>query len=459
MPRTSPQADTSSRAKPAWPAAWLALLALLGVALCARLEFDPAACALAFAFFAAAAVGLRLIVFKSGSVPNVRPSEDAAPPKVETALRLSEERLQLAVEGAGVGIWDWPDVSTDQIWWADKTYELLGYTPGEIQPTISHFAEMLHPDDSARVIDSLRVLKPQSFARQSEYRLRTKSGEYRWFLSSSVATLAPDESTARVIGAIQDVHERRATDELLRRANEGLRNKSEEMEQILYIVSHDLKSPLVTIHGFAHLLRESALEGFRDEDPLPSIDRIAKAAKHMGALIEDILQFSRIGRAPEETEDVDLAAVIDEQRLALADETRLANCDWEVRAPLPVLRANRTRLVQVMQNLIGNALKYGCDKERNRIVIGFEPAGPGRCQIYVQDFGPGIHPSNHGRVFALFQRLEKRKPGNGLGLAIVKRVMELYQGEARVESALGQGARFILEFPEAMLAAPASSRA
>lgn len=233
----------------------------------------------------------------------------------------------------------------------------------------------------------------------------------------------------------------------INQTNDELRSSNEEMEQFVYTVSHDLKSPLVTITGFVGLLREDLKSGDSD-DIEDSLEHIEKASHKMGALIEDLLQLSRVGRMEYHRERLDVAAITSEvvANLDLMIEQRQATVALD--DDLPPVWADRKRLTQLLQNLLENALKYGCPEPGMTIRISGKQIG-GATELVISDEGPGIEPQYHERVFGLFQRLENTDmPGTGIGLAIARRIAETHSGSIRVSSQPGMGCRFIVSLPE-----------
>ncbi len=242
-----------------------------------------------------------------------------------------------------------------------------------------------------------------------------------------------------VLSAIVDITERN-------RSNRQLQLKTEEMEQFIYIVSHDLKSPLVTGLGFLGLLKDDLAAG-RVDDVLDSIDRIERANKRMSQLIDDLLQFSRVGRIRDEPEEIDVTALVQQIGDDLAPQLEAARAKLEIQENMPHIVADSVRVREVFENLLTNAIKYGCSAEQPKITIG-SVAHKDELRYYVRDNGDGIPEEHHERVFGVFQRLKSDEKGTGVGLAIVARVMQLHGGTAWIESAPGDGATFWLSFPK-----------
>lgn len=245
-----------------------------------------------------------------------------------------------------------------------------------------------------------------------------------------------------VMASVLDITERVA-------ARQALESKNEEIEQMVYAVSHDLKAPLVSIQGLASLLTDTGR--IEDPDTKSIVTEIDKSARQMSGLISDLLEMSRVGRAEETTESVDIGEVVEDVRAMLGIQSDKVGCQWDVNGPFPMIRASRKRIVQLLQNLCSNALKYGCGDNGCRIEIG-GALTDASFNLWVQDFGEGIEESQHATVFEPFTRLNRHQEGTGIGLAIVAKIMKHYGGAAELSSSKGEGCRFTLRFPRSLLA-------
>jgi signal transduction histidine kinase len=224
-----------------------------------------------------------------------------------------------------------------------------------------------------------------------------------------------------------------------------MERRNAELERFSYSVSHDLRSPLVTVLGFLGLL-EQDIEAGRKESALADVARIRSAAAKMERQLRELLELSRVGRVTTTHEDVPLRELAEEARQSLAG--RLAGVELRVADDLPLLHGDRARLAEVLQNLVDNAAKFTGKSERPRILIGARPGSAGPV-CFVQDNGIGIDPKHHQLVFGLFERLDPRVEGTGIGLALVKRIVEVHGGQVWVESAgAGHGATFCFTIPD-----------
>ena len=231
-----------------------------------------------------------------------------------------------------------------------------------------------------------------------------------------------------------------------------LEDKNAELERYTYTVSHDLKSPLVTIKGFLGLIERDALAG--DVERLRSdIARVYHAADRMAQLLDELLELSRIGRMVNPPEEVSLRALAEEAADLVSLSTGDRVVELAIAADLPVVRGDRLRLLEVFQNLLENAVRFMGDQGQPRLEIGSRSQGY-EAVSYVRDNGIGIDPRYHERIFGLFDQLDPSRGGTGIGLALVRRIVRVHGGRVWVESdGLGAGACFYFTLP---LAAPAS---
>lgn len=249
-----------------------------------------------------------------------------------------------------------------------------------------------------------------------------------------------------VLCALTDISERKRAEENIRRVNEQLWRKNQEMEQFVYSVSHDLKSPLVTVTGFVGMLKEDLAAG-NSEGATDSVERIERATRRMSALINDLLQLSRIGRVEIDRQTVSLQEVIGDLQQDMKDRFEARGARLVVEEPLPNVSADRARVVEVLDNLLSNALKYGCTSPGAVVTVG-AVRHPSETCIFVRDQGPGIPKAYHGKIFQAFQRLSNSADGTGIGLAIVEKIMRTHGGRVWVDSDEGKGSEFWLAFPE-----------
>ena len=242
---------------------------------------------------------------------------------------------------------------------------------------------------------------------------------------------------------------RQAT-ERARRELEGavseLKTRNAELERFTYAVSHDLRSPLVTVMGFLGAIEDAALGG-RTELVRSDMERIRGAAGRMDRLLKELLELSRVGRITPEPQQVPFAELVHEAKGLVAGRLRERGVSLEVAEGLPAVRGDRPSLVAVVQNLLDNAAKFMGDQAQPRIEVGARP-GRDAPVFFVRDNGRGIEPRFREKVFGLFDRLDSQDEGTGMGLALVKRIVETHGGEVWVESdGPGRGSTFCFTLP------------
>ena len=305
----------------------------------------------------------------------------------------------------------------------------------------------LHPEDVPRDMADLEALR-QNRPVASELRTVCKDGTVRWV--RIYAHPVWDEAAGQlkgIFGAVQDISARKIAEGEREALIRELETRNAELERFTYTVSHDLKSPLITIRGFLGHIEQAALEG-RSEAVRADMDRVYKSTAKMHQLLDDLLELSRVGRLAKPPEDVALEAIVKDALDRTHGRLTTLRVKVEVEGGLPRVRVDRDRLVEVMQNLIDNAAKFMGDQREPQIRIGVRDSGTERI-IFVQDNGSGIEPQHQERVFNLFDKLDPKSPGTGVGLALVKRIIEVHGGRVWVQSAgRGKGSTFLFTLAE-----------
>ncbi len=227
---------------------------------------------------------------------------------------------------------------------------------------------------------------------------------------------------------------------------EELQATNEELTRFNYTISHDLRTPLVTIKNYVGLVRRDWAAGKRERIGR-DLERIGSAADRMHRQLEELLELSRIGRVINPPQVVALKELVFEALDGLAGQIADSRVEIDVASDLPVVRGDRARLLEVVQNLVENAIKYRRDQSSPRIEIG-NGQDASSAVLHVRDNGIGIESAYHEKVFGLFERLDAATEGTGIGLALVKRIVEVHGGRVWVESAgRDRGSTFFVDLP------------
>ena len=236
--------------------------------------------------------------------------------------------------------------------------------------------------------------------------------------------------------------------EQLSALNSELRSKNAEIEQLAYSISHDLKSPLVTIGGYVEAMRED-LESNDLEDLNFSLERIRLSSARMGNLIDDLLQFSRLGQDDQKIETVDCGELLDGLLVDFSSLFEENSITLDVREPLIPIEAKRRGVERIFENLFMNAVKHAAPKVDALTVTISSRREKGHITYEVSDDGPGIDPQFHEKIFKLFERVNAEVLGSGVGLSSVAKLMDQQGGSVFVRSNPGrQGCTFVLRFAD-----------
>ncbi|MBX3248079.1 MAG: PAS domain S-box protein [Myxococcales bacterium] len=351
--------------------------------------------------------------------------------RAESALRHSEAQLRLVTENADVMLWHL-DADGRVLFLGGKVVEKLGFDPPAM---LGQNALELTPNEESTE-DIRRALAGETF------RVQRQLGAHVFDVSYTPVR-GPRGRLAGSIGVAVEVTERvRALRERERLVGE-LEAKNAELERFNYTVSHDLKSPLITIRGFADLLARDLDK--RDLSRMPrDLEHIVRATARMQQLLDDLLTLSRAGRA-RELEQLSVREIVEEALAQVRAAVQRRGVTVTVSPHLPTVFADRTGMLQLFQNLIDNAVKHVGAREDPRVEIGVREDGA----VYVRDNGDGIPSRYHEKIFELFERLDPDVPGTGVGLALARQVVESHGGRLWVESTgtPGEGCSFCVALP------------
>jgi PAS domain S-box-containing protein len=325
-------------------------------------------------------------------------------------------------------------------WVAGAFEKITGYSLEEYVAR-GGWAAALHPDDveqDARDLREVHANRPVV----TEVRTIARSGDVRWVrvYAHPIWNQAEDRLEG-LYGAVQDVTERRRAAAEREALVRELEARNAELERFTYTVSHDLKSPLITVQSFLTFLEQDAVSG-NFERLREDVARIKAAADRMQRLLKELLELSRIGRVASPPVEVPFAEIAREAVALARGRLDRAAVVVELARDLPTVWGDRTRLVEAMQNLLDNAAKFMGGQPRPRVEVGARREDE-RTVLFVRDNGIGIDPRHHLKVFGLFEKLDPQGEGTGIGLAVVKRIVETHGGTVWVESqGRGHGTTF-----------------
>ncbi len=206
-----------------------------------------------------------------------------------------------------------------------------------------------------------------------------------------------------------------------------LARSNEELEQFVYTVSHDLKTPMVTSMGFIGIINNLAKRG-EYEKAINKLDRVVQANKRMGQLINDLLELSRVGRIDKEKHELDMNVILKSFQESMKNRLEKEGFKLILESAFPTIYANESRILQIFENLMSNAFKYGRSASGENVVkIGCRK-NDDEWLFYVKDNGRGMPKEYHEKIFGLFYRLDNDMNGTGVGLAVVRKVMQFHGG-------------------------------
>jgi len=313
---------------------------------------------------------------------------------------------------------------------------VLGHTVEEViaQP----FIDLVHPDDREATLAAFdHQLDSGESVISFENRYRCKDGSYRVLLWNST----PVPRDGCVYASARDITERKRDEEALLAAMQASEASNHELEAFSYSVSHDLRAPLRAIDGFSRILEQDFAEKI-DAEGHRLLGVIRRSAQRMGQLIDDLLEFSRVGRKALSRRRIDMRAMADEVLRELVPADAAKQTSWQV-GSLPDALADPALVRQVWANLLSNAVKFSGHREQPRIEVGSRNEN-GEAVYFVRDNGAGFSMQHSNKLFRVFQRLhgDDEFPGTGVGLAIVERVVSRHGGGAWAESLPDGGSTF-----------------
>jgi PAS domain S-box-containing protein len=369
--------------------------------------------------------------------------------RIAQSIQLSDEIYKTVLRATNDAIWDY-DLQTKVMQWGYSLKKLFGHDSENKPYTLFDWIDDIHPEDRNRATSTFNTVINSDNLHywEDEYRFKKADGDYAYVYDRGMIIRDENGKGARMIGAMQDITERKKSEFILKELNETLARRAAELEasnaeleKFAYIASHDLKEPLRMISSFLQLF-ESKYKDIVDAKGQEYIRFAVDGAERMKELINDLLEYSRLLKNETEPEWFNPSTEVEEVCRMFSSEIKLSNAKISF-AQLPDIYANRNQFLQLMQNLVGNAIKYKSDQDP-QIKISCRP-NQTHWEFVVHDNGIGIEKEYHQKIFDMFQRLQSRSKysGTGIGLAICRKITELHGGSIYVESEKGKGSSFI----------------
>jgi two-component system sensor histidine kinase/response regulator len=362
--------------------------------------------------------------------------------KAEEAHRQAEARLARAIRGTSDGPWEY-EIATGRYWLAPQWRVMLGYDENDLQnPTLETLRELVHPDDRPMQQAAFERCIETAGVYDAEFRVRTKSGEYRWFRSRGICDTDENGKPLRVSGALQDITERRQYQHDLIEAREASAAANRAKGEFLANMSHEIRTPMNGVIGMTELLLDTDL----DPSQRDYTETIRDSATALLTVINDILDFSKIeaGKLDLEHIELDLRDTVEDvaRLLAIQAHGKGLELTAHIDPAVPdLVKGDPARLRQILVNLGSNAVKFTA---KGKVAESTPDSTLIRCEV--RDTGPGIPKDRQALLFQPFSQVDasttRKFGGTGLGLSIVKRLAELMGGEAGLESTEGVGSTF-----------------
>jgi PAS domain S-box-containing protein len=369
--------------------------------------------------------------------------------KLEKTLRWLEQ----AVRAGGIGLWE-RDIETWTFRFRNNWRALFGYATDEIEDTAEEFDRLVHPDDLARIQVSGRAhVESLRSAYETRFRVRHKSGAWRWVLSRGEVMSEPVTGRRTFVGCHLDINEQVNAEQKIRELATTLETRvkvrtaeleeaNRELDAFNYSVSHDLRTPLRAIEGFSRALLEDCDEQL-DQTGREYLRRISKSTARMGELIDALYGLSRMAREPLRLSPVDLSTMARELAAELREQDPQRAVTFEI-AATPLAQGDARLFRIVLANLLGNAWKFTGKTGQARIAFRAQRDEEGRVVYSLHDNGVGFDMQFADKLFRVFHRLHRDEefPGQGVGLTTVLRIVARHGGRVWGEGERGAGATF-----------------
>ncbi|MBX2852422.1 MAG: PAS domain-containing protein [Phycisphaeraceae bacterium] len=369
-------------------------------------------------------------------------------------LEEQKHRLEFALQASRSGLWDWL-VETDQTYFSETWFTMLGYEPGELPMTLQSWTDLTEPEDLKRAMAALEAyFQGESERYTCEIRVKNKAGDWQWVLDVGEAVERDENGkVTRMVGLHVDIHEQKTAQQQLEQARDQAQKASAAKSAFLANMSHEIRTPMNAILGYADLLLDG---GQTEADKRNHAQTIRRSGKHLLSVLNDVLDLSKIEAGKLAVEQItcdpaELFQSVTDLMAPKADE-RGIRLGFKANSKLPeYIKTDPTRVRQVLINLIGNAIKF-TEQGEVGLAVSIEPDDNGTACLKcdVSDTGIGITDEQMTKLFKPFSQADesttRKFGGTGLGLAICTNLCKMLGGELVSTSAPGQGSTFTATF-------------
>ncbi|MFN3997666.1 ATP-binding protein [Algoriphagus sp.] len=354
----------------------------------------------------------------------------------------ANERFELATKATSDVIWDW-DIVNNKTYRSDLFFQLLGYDESDQIGNNDFFISIIHPQDIDQVNKNLEeTLQSSGLFWEQEFRIKKADNSYAFINDKGYILRNVNGEAIRMIGATQDISKRKNAEIELLEANKSLANVNQELKIFAFLASHDMREPLRMISSFLTLLQKKYSTEL-DQKANQYINFAIDGSKRLTILINDLLEYSKVGFDPNNLEKIDTNELLKEVLSLKSDIIRESDAEI-ILEDLPSIWGIRTPIQILFQNLIGNALKYK-NLEVKPIIRISGSVGKDFLEFSIEDNGIGIEAEYLEHIFGILNRLHSKEmyPGTGMGLATCRKIVTQHGGEIWAESELGVGSKFL----------------
>jgi PAS domain S-box-containing protein len=368
---------------------------------------------------------------------------------IQNELEKAEQRWKYALTSSQDGVWDW-NMKDGTVYYSKMWKMMLGYEEHEVENAFAGWERLVHPDDKENAFaEIVKHVKGQTDNYSLEHRLRAKDGQYKWILTrGKVIDRDSEGNPVRFIGTHTDINHNKVIEQELKAAQESAEQATEAKSIFLSTISHEIRTPLNAVIGFSNLL----LRENQDPRNFEYLESIQTSANHLLSLVNNVLDLSKIesGKLEFEKREFELEKLVDENISMLSLRAKEKNIEL-LAGKIPVfqqhLMGDQLRLTQVLNNLLGNAVKFtNKGFVRLDIEVVYEQSDAVELKFSIQDSGTGIPVSKQDSIFDSFSQAStdttRKYGGTGLGLTISKHIINLQGGNIGIKSKVGEGSTF-----------------